>query len=82
MKKSKIIYAIIVTTIYLGLLITYIYFSLSSGDESSNFSENVAEVVANTLNNMGANITPDESFHTIIRKVIGHFGYFVLIGIL
>ena len=81
MKKNKIIYSIIVTIIYVGLLITYIYFSLSSGDESSSFSENVAEVVANTLNNMGANITPDESLHTIIRKLIGHFGYFVLIGI-
>ena len=81
MKKSKIIYAIIVTTIYLGLLITYIYFSLSSGNDSSNFSENISKFIANTLNNMGANITPDENFHVIIRKLIGHFGYFVLIGI-
>ena len=81
MKKSKIIYAIIVTTIYLGLLITYIYFSLSNGDDSSNFSDNISKFIANTLNNMGANITPDENFHVIIRKLIGHFGYFVLIGI-
>ena len=81
MKKSKIIYSIIVTIIYVGLLITYIYFSLSSGDDSSNLSGSLADVIANTLNKMGADITPDENFHMLVRKLIGHFGYFVLIGI-
>ncbi len=81
MKKSKIIYSIIITSIYLALLIFYIYMSLSDGGESSDFSLNVSNVIADTLNHMGANIKVDDSFHNLVRKLIGHFGYFVLIGI-
>ena len=48
-----------------------------SGDKSASQSGWVSELIAKIFN-----ITPDENYHHLIRKLVGHFGLYVVDGVL
>ena len=61
--------------------LTHFAFSLQRAEESSEVSKGVTEVVVEVINDVtNSNITVEEA-GGVVRKVIGHFMWFGLIGI-
>ena len=78
MKNKK---AFTIMTIFLILAIGINVFIIveagMSGSESSTQSSWVADIIAKVFH-----IVPDENFHHIVRKLVGHFSLYVVNGIL
>lgn len=82
MKKTKIIYRICIGTIYFLLLIFFSLESLKSGNASGETSNNFANIIFNTLSFIfNKNIYITETTIIFIRKLVGHFLYFSVLGI-
>ena len=82
MKKINKILATIFGLIYICLIIFFFKKCLETGDKSSNSSLYVARFVQSILNNLfGQHIELDDQFLHIIRKLIGHFGFNLVLGI-
>lgn len=82
MKKSKIIILIISGILYLGMIVFFTKMCLETGEQSSKSSNTVAKIVQQVLNTLfNAHIELTDNYLRIIRKLIGHFGYFVCFGI-
>ncbi len=75
------VFKIIISILYISLLGFYVYLSLSSGEKSGNMSSEFANFIAKILNFFGIKVEVNDEFHTFIRKLFGHFGYFVILGI-
>ena len=77
------IHQIVLFTIYIALIIFFVLKCLESGIDSSSSSQVVANSIANTINTISGKekIDPtNPSFLTFIRKFIGHYSYFVILG--
>jgi len=68
---------IIFITLAIGINVFIIVEAGMSGSDSSAQSSWVADVIAKMFN-----ITPDENFHHIVRKLVGHFSLYVVNGVL
>ncbi len=67
------------TVLYFFLIGTIFYLSAQNGTNSSASSGIVGEIIANFLNIFGANIdSSDPTFKKMIRKLVGHFGLFLI----
>ena len=86
MKKRIIIINIIrilLFTSYLFMMAFYIVKSLENGQDSLSSSTSVAKGVAKIDEVItGKTVKVDDNFRHLIRKYIGHYGYFVLFGII
>lgn len=68
--------------IFVGLIFFNITASLQSGSSSSGLSYTFTQAVINVINKIIPSISIDfDSFHVIIRKLVGHFGYFGFMAI-
>ena len=78
-KSNKIIFL----TIYLILILIFYFFTLRSGDESSKDSSITANIVLAILKFFTFHkIEFDyEIIHHITRKMVGHYGYNLIIGL-
>lgn len=80
MKHQKV-YQISLGTVYIMLLIFFTWQSLKSGESSASTSDWVSHMISSFLEMMtGKEFPVDERFTYLIRKWIGHFGYFVFLG--
>lgn len=86
MKKRIIIInliRILLLTSYLFMMAFYIVKSLENGQDSLSSSTSVAKGVAKIDEVItGKTVKVDDNFRHLIRKYIGHYGYFVLFGII
>ena len=87
MKKSKLdlFLMIIFTVLALAINAYIIYHSCLNGAQSSQASQGVVEVSEEVVNTVRpGTVTPENynAFATFIRKSLGHFGLFVVSGIL
>ncbi len=82
MKFRKYILSVLLGLIYVSMMGFFTYKCLETGNKSAESSNRVAEVVKDVTNEVfNTNIELTESYTTLIRKLIGHFGYFVCLGI-
>ena len=66
---------------YLILIVAYAILSLQNGAESSHTSSSVASAVAKGQEIVtGKTVTVTEKYKYNVRKILGHYGFFVLIG--
>lgn len=81
-EKVRRIFFIIVGIAYGLLLITNIALSVINGNTSSKVSSSVSQVVIDTVPGTGNKTvsTSDNTTQQFLRKLIGHFGYFALLG--
>ena len=80
--KFMLIFRIITGIIFLGLVITYAVLSLQSGKESNKVGTSIGQTVVNVTPGVSGTVTQKSgSVQIFIRKAIGHYGYFTLIGI-
>ena len=86
MKKRIIIInliRILLLTSYLFMMAFYIVKSLENGQDSLSSSTSVAQGIAKIDEAItGKTVKVDDNFRHLIRKYIGHYGYFVLFGII
>lgn len=79
--SKKDIIHVIIGIIYLFLLVLFSIKSLESGSDSSRLSKKVSEFIAAAINNIfNKNIEVTDKFEHYVRKIIGHYGYFVILG--
>ncbi len=70
-------------TVYISIIIIILCASLQNGDQSANESSVVTDTVIEVIEfckNDEIDVSYDE-VHFVVRKVIGHFGLFLLCGI-
>lgn len=61
-----------------------IYHSFMNGNQSSNESSKIALLIKNVINTFSPNAINEsnfETFHGVIRKLVGHFGLFLIDGL-
>ena len=82
MKFRKYILSVLLGLIYVSMMGFFTYKCLETGNKSAESSNRVAEVIKDVTNEVfNTNIEMTESYTTLIRKLIGHFGYFMCLGI-
>lgn len=87
MKKTqtlthKILFVVFLIAYFL-LLGFMIYLSVEDGNESTASSNRVGTLIANVLNIFGASIDPsNETFKMLVRKLVGHYGLFLLTSLM
>ena len=82
MKKSKLLILVISGILYIGLMVFFTMKCLETGEESTESSNTVAKIVQHVLNTLfNAHIELTDNYLRLIRKLIGHFGYFACLGI-
>jgi VanZ family protein len=80
-QKNKIL-ACVFGILYLILIIYFIKKSFENGETSTESSEAVANIIKNVLNKLfNANIEMTDNYLCIIRKLVGHFGFNVVLGV-
>lgn len=77
MKKELDAYRKILFIIYMFLIVFFTIMSLESGDDSSEASGSIAKFVSELFG-----VPNTESFRTLIRKLIGHLGFFGILGLI
>lgn len=79
---KKRIYQIILLIIYISLLVFFTIESLKDGNRTMESSNRISFLVRDIIKFFtGINIEIDDNFNYIIRKFIGHFSYFCVLGI-
>ena len=79
--KNRIFY-IINSVFYFLLLIVFVYLSLEDGNESTNTSNFVVNILVSIISFFKKETyVPSELFLLLVRKIFGHFLYFLFIGI-
>ena len=86
-KGSKLYWLLTIITIILAIAINgyIIMHSCLDASESTKASAGVIEVMENVINTIKPNTITSENYHsfaTFIRKAFGHFGLFVISGLL
>jgi len=80
--KKYICYQIFLTIAYIALIFLFCYMCLQSGGDSSNTSKVIAEGIADAQETItGKEVVVDDEYIMITRKILGHFGYFMVLGI-
>lgn len=87
MKKSKtyLIWTIIVTVLAVAINVFIIVHSCLNASESGEASRGVVDFLKDIINTFSPNAINDgnyDSFASFIRKAVGHFGLFVISGLL
>ncbi|MCQ2772265.1 MAG: VanZ family protein [Bacilli bacterium] len=78
--KRRVI-QVILLVLYVGLIGFFTYQCLQTGAQSTNSSNVVGNVVADTIEvTTPIEIDRNEQYFALIRKLIGHYGYFVILG--
>ncbi len=84
MKNKILIYRIIqiiLLILYIGLLVFYTIKSLETGIESTASSDKISNITADILETLTQKpIERTEYFKSSVRKYIGHYSYFVVLG--
>lgn len=81
LKRHKRAIHVIAIYMYLILIVAYTILSLQNGDDSSHTSSSVASAVAKGQEIVtGKTVTVTEKYKYNVRKILGHYGFFVLIG--
>ena len=75
-KKYKTL-MIIFIVLAIAINVFIIVEAAMSGEDSGNQSGWLADIIAKMFN-----ITPDENFHHLVRKLIGHFSLYVVDGVI
>ena len=75
-KKYKTL-MIIFLVLAIAINVFIIVEAAMSGEDSGNQSGWLANIIAKIFN-----ITPDENFHHLVRKLIGHFSLYVVDGVI
>ena len=79
---KKRIYQIILLIIYISLLVFFTIESLKDGNSTMESSNRISFLVRDIIKFFtGINIEIDDNFNYLIRKFIGHFSYFCVLGI-
>lgn len=79
--KLKRIYQISLFIIYIALLVFFAYESLKDGTASGESSNRIGNIIASIIEFFtGKEFVITDRFNYLIRKFIGHFSYFVLLG--
>ncbi|MGM9972390.1 MAG: VanZ family protein [Anaeroplasmataceae bacterium] len=82
MSKHKI-YQTIVLILYILVLILFMLLSIQSGSDSGSLSGSVADIIKDMYESIFHDkINNINRFNYYIRKIIGHYGFFLLIGLL
>lgn len=86
MKREALykVYQIILFLIYIGLMVFFAVKCIETGVESQASSQKVVDTTAVVINQVAGEGTVDpldSSFQNFVRKFIGHYGFFVLLGI-
>lgn len=80
-KHARIIHVISIC-FYLLLVLAYTILSLQNGEKSSNTSSSVAHAVADAQETItGKNVIVTQKYELNVRKIVGHYGFFLLIGL-
>lgn len=81
LKKSKIKY--IFLCLYVISILVFFYFTLQSGDASGEQSSIVTNTIIKLLKLLNNNWEFEyQSTHNVVRKLVGHYGYSILLGFL
>lgn len=79
----KRIYQIVLFVLYIGLLVFFSYESLKDGSSSSDSSSRISLIISSIIEFFtGKDFIITDSFDYLVRKLIGHFSYFCLLGII
>ena len=79
--RKYIVYQMVLIIIYFALIILFSYMSLQKGGESSNLSSRVANDIADVQETITKKqVVVDDSYIKNVRKIIGHFGFFMMFG--
>lgn len=87
MKKNIVlfrIYQVVLLALYIFLMVFFIVKCLENGEKSTESSQVVVDVSAEVINTVRPSnpVNPESpSFQTMIRKLIGHYGFFTLLGL-
>ncbi len=83
MDKNKKIIKYITLSLYILLVAIFYFFTLRNGNESTKDSSIVTDIFLSVLKffTFGKVEFDYESIHHITRKLVGHYGYNLLIGI-
>ncbi len=79
---KKRIYPILSGLVYFALIVFFSCLCLQSGEASAESSKTVGNLIADTgekIFHVSIERTPD--FFRLTRKVVGHFGYFLVLGV-
>ncbi len=80
--NKRYIKRIVFGIIYILLILFFTYKCFETGDDSSSSSYKVAKFIKNVLGHVGIDIKMTDGYITLIRKLIGHFTYFLILGII
>lgn len=80
MKQNKKRHYLVIF-IYIACLCFFSWKCLETGEQSSESSNFVGEIIAKALHFLfNIKIVEDSNYSLIIRKLVGHYGFFVIIG--
>ena len=83
MNKKHLIIQIILFVLYLGMLIFFIYECFQNGNEAGRQAGWVSDTIAKILSKIsGKEIVVDTHFKTLVSKLVGHYGYFCILGLI
>ncbi len=85
LSKKYLIWTIIVSVLALAINVYIIVHSCLNASQSSDASKGVVDMMENVVNTIApGTVTPSnyDSFATFIRKAFGHFGLFMVSGLL
>lgn len=82
MNKLMFVYRIFLYMLYLSLLTILIYTCLQTGNDSGDLSTKVANYIAKAQSKItGRNVEVTKHYRVIVRKLIGHFLFYMAFGI-
>lgn len=80
--NKRYLVRIISLILYIALIIFFTIKCFENGDTSTSTSRSVAKIIKNILNTIfRTNIEMTDGYLKIIRKLIGHFLYFLVLGV-
>ena len=81
MSKKNFLFTFIFGALYIFLMLFFAHKCLETGTQSTQSSNNVAEVIKDVSNEVfNTDIQMTDSYTTLIRKLVGHFGFFLVLG--
>lgn len=83
--KNKILWfrilQILLLVLYIGLIVFYTLKSLENGIKSTESSNKVTDITANVITTVTQKpVEKTEDFKSFVRKFIGHYSFFVILG--
>lgn len=80
---KKTIFQIIFLIIYGALLVFFMYECFQDSTKAGKQAGIVANIIANTIEFFTKKkVTVDDHFLLLVSKIVGHYGYFVILGLI